>query len=598
MAHSQRKKISKGKKSKRPALWPLRLRLLSAGLLAVVAMALYAPTLTFDYVYDDDAVLVQNVFVKDGLAGLDEIWTTSYFKGYDPGIDTRAYRPLPLTTLAIEYELFGLNPAANHASNVLMYGLTVFVLFLFLSHLLRRYHPLVPILIVLFFALHPVHVEVPANVKSRDTMLGFLNFSMAAWLLLQYYDRRRWPWLAGSLVFYLLALFAKEEVITTVALIPLMLWFFRTRKWQRIAALSWPYAAAAAFFLAVRSSILGGLNAGIRLTYLDNSLLAARDLSERIASNILVLGKYLYMTLWPDPLISDYSYLTLPLVSWDDWRVWAALAAHAVLLWLLVRGWRKRRLYAFGIAWYFITVSIFTSIVVTNVSAYNDRFLYVPVLGILIALVDLLRLKVFRLREADPQWRLSANWARRQWPGLALVAVLCGLAVWQVSRRLPDWKDRYALFEKDVQQAPDNARLLKNYGGSLARLALDAHRKRDYARRDSLANRAIEVLQHANARYEQVTGLIHLGNMYMMLGRNDQAEPLFNKALQRDPDNRFAKTSLANIYRTRGEYARARDLVESIPPALRSKNDHLLLSLIYDALGDPQKADYHRRRAQ
>ncbi|RMD71402.1 MAG: tetratricopeptide repeat protein, partial [Bacteroidetes bacterium] len=242
--------------------------------------------------------------------------------------------------------------------------------------------------------------------------------------------------------------------------------------------------------------------------------------------------------------------------------------------------------------------SIFTSIVVTNVSAYNDRFLYVPVLGIIIAVVDLLRRQVFRLTEAEPQWRLSAKWARQHVAGLLVVAVLCGLAVWQVSRRLPDWKDRYALFEKDVQQAPTNARLLKNYGGSLARLALDAHRNRDYAQRDSLAHRAIEVLQRANDRYEQVTGLIHLGNMYMLLGRYDEAEPLFDKALQRDPDNRFAKTSLANIYRTRGEYERARALVESIPMNLRSKNDHLLLSLIYDALGDAQKAQYYRQLAQ
>ncbi len=577
--------------------WPLRRQLIAAMLMALIAMAVYAPSIFFDFVYDDDAVLVDNNFVKSGLQGLDEIWTTSYFKGFDPGIDTRAYRPWPLTTLALEYELFGLNPRVHHAANVLMYGLTACFLLLFLTKLLRRYHPFVPILITLLFILHPIHVEVPANIKSRDTMLGFLNFIIAAWMWLQYYDRHRWPWLVGSLIFYSLALFSKEEVITTVALMPLMLWYFRTRKWSRILALSWPYAAAAVSFLAIRSSVLGGLNAGIRLTYLDNSLLAASNLSERIASNILVLGKYLYMTLWPHPLISDYSYLTLPLVGWNDWRVWLILLAHLALIYWMLRGLLRRRLYAFGLAWYFITVSIFTSIVVTNVSAYNDRFLYVPVLGILIALVDVLRRHVFHLPKADPNWRLSANWVRNHMAGLAIVALLAALSILQVMRRLPDWKDRYALFEKDVQQAPSNARLLKNYGGSLARLALKAYRSGDYAQRDSFVQKAIDVLERANAQYPMVTGLIHLGNMYMMAGKYDESEKLLLQALKRDPDNRFAKTSLASIYRARGEYARARDLVESIDIQFRTPNDHLLLARIYEGLGNYQKAQYYRQLA-
>ena len=303
-----------------PELFSKRTKLLLAGCMAVLAMLVYSPSYNYGFVYDDDAVVKENKFVQEGIHGLGKIWTTSYFQGYEETMNARAYRPVPLTTLAIEYSVWGLDSTVNHIFNLLFYGLIGFFTFLFLSKLLRKFHPAIPIIATLLFVLHPIHLEVVANIKSRDTMLGYLGFAIAAWLLLIYVDTKKILPLAFSVVFYGLGLLSKEEVLTTVALIPFMLWFFMDSKPGKAVLSTLPYLAAAVIYLFVRSSILGGLNEGVELTALDNSLLASNGFGERTASGVLVLGKYMIMTLFPHPLISDYSLSTLPIVNWNDWR--------------------------------------------------------------------------------------------------------------------------------------------------------------------------------------------------------------------------------------------------------------------------------------
>lgn len=574
-------------------LFSNRTKLLLAGSLAVLAMLVYSPSYNYGFVYDDDAVVRENRFVQQGIDGLGKIWTTSYFQGYDESMNARAYRPVPLTTLALEYSVWGLNSTVNHSFNLLFYGLIGFFTFLFLSKLLRNFHPSIPIIATLFFILHPVHLEVVANIKSRDTMLGYLNFAIAAWLLLVHIDQKKGMPLLFSLLFYSIGLFSKEEVLTTVAIIPAMLWFFRDYKLSKSLMLTMPYLIAVVIYLIVRSSILGGLNEGVVLTELDNSLLASKGFGERTASGVLVLGKYLLMTLFPHPLISDYSFSTLPIVNWNDWRVYLALIGNIGLVGLLVQGFRKKKLYSFGALHYFVTVSMFTSIIVTNVSAYNDRFLFTPVLGICVILAWAVAQLVKRTSSAEAGE--PASFFKQNFLVVAIVALLGALAIFKIESHLPYWRDRFALFEHDAQLAPNNARMRKNHGGSLARLAVDAQKSDPNAARQ-YATKAIKELEAALAIYDNIpTGYIHKGNMHLILGEYDLAEKDLSKALQQSPGNYFAITSLANIYYRTSRYPECVQIMEKIGSSTRKPNDYYILSLCYDKIGDVQKAQSYRQ---
>ena len=578
--------------SKRLEPWSTKWKLIIAASLAALAMLIYAPSYNYDFVYDDDAVVKENRFVHQGLAGLDEIWTTSYFEGYSENIKARAYRPIPLSTLAIEYELFGLNAKANHTSNILMYGLTAFLLFLFLATLLRNYHPALPLIISLLFVLHPIHIEVVANIKSRDTMLGFIGFLSGALLLLKYYDKKK-MWLLGlAVLFYSIGLFSKESALTNLAVFPLLLWYFRKTSIAKSVLHTLPFVAAGLIYLAIRSSILGGLNEGVTLTPLDNSLLAAETLDQRIASNILVLGTYLFKSFVPHPLLSDYSYLTIPLVEWDDWRVYVALLANLLLLYIGFRGLAKRKLYSFGALHYFITVSIFTSIIVTNVSAYNDRFLYEPVLGICILIGGLI--SKFLKEPAGGSYTVT-GFFKHNFVAVAITVILSTLAAAKIATHLPVWKDRFVLFEHDVKLAPNNARMRKNHGGSLARKAVE-FQQTDIAKAREYAQQAIEELKKALAIYENIpTGHIHLGNMYIVMGDYNNAEKSLHKALEYAPENYFARSSLANVYYRTGRYSECINMLDTINRTYLKPNDYYLYSLAYSKLGDDAKAAEYRR---
>jgi len=139
---------------------------------------LYANTLNHEYTIDDLIVVKSNELTQKGIDGIPEIFKHSYLYGYD-GREDESYRPLTLTTFALEKSFFDAKPSASHFIQVLLYGLCVMVLFKFLMNLFGQERKNLVIIITLLFMLHPIHTEVVANVKSRDELLSaFILFSI------------------------------------------------------------------------------------------------------------------------------------------------------------------------------------------------------------------------------------------------------------------------------------------------------------------------------------------------------------------------------------------------------------------------------------
>lgn len=592
--------------------------LIVALLMAVIGMAIYAPSHNYEFVYDDDAVIKDNTYVKKGFGGLKDIWTTGYFRGYNENIDARAYRPVPLATLAIELDLFDEkkmengtivpNPSIYHKTNLLYYGLTGFFLFIFLAKLLRDYHPILAIMATLLFLVHPIHLEVVANIKSRDTILGFLNYIIAGWLLLKYLDERK-VWQFGlAILFYLIGLFSKEEIITTLAVIPLLMYFFRNMKMVEIAKLTAPFFVAILFYLFIRTLVITGgnisnaqslgdlINPGLTLTKLDNSLLAAADANEATASRVYVLGHYLVQSFFPNQLLSDYSFSTIPLFKWSNWQVWLALLANLALAFFGIMGLIRRKAYGFAILYYAIGLSIFSNLITTNVSVYNDRFLYNAVFGMCL-LVAYGLYQLMKTKEDGIYISHIGSFAKKNILPLVLLGVLLGACITKIESHLPLWKDRYGLFAHDAAASPNNARMRKNNGGSFARLAVanqtvDKNLAKEYARK------AIPELEAGLAIYDRMeTGHTHLGNMYIILGELGNAEKALKRALEIFPRGHYSKTSLANVLYRQQKFQESVNLLEGMPKGRFTQSDYYLLYLGYSKLGDSVNMDKYRALA-
>jgi len=126
------------------------------------ARSVYANGLTGDFTYDDKAVRPDNPRIRTP-ARLPEIFSTQYFGG--PRGTGTAYRPVLLTSYALQWWIRGNDPIPFHVVNVLGHVAAT----LLLAALLRRlgFSPPVAVGAALLFAVHPIHVEAVTSIVGR-----------------------------------------------------------------------------------------------------------------------------------------------------------------------------------------------------------------------------------------------------------------------------------------------------------------------------------------------------------------------------------------------------------------------------------------------
>jgi len=187
-----------------------------------LAFLLYGNTIRNGYSLDDTYVVQNNPKVQKGFAGIPEIFTSRYV---DEEGNSFGYRPVAMATFAIEYGLWGEDPQVSHLINVLIYAMVLLMLFLILRKIFKTTHVLFLVCMVLLFAAHPIHTEVVASLKNRETLMSFLFSLCSLALFLKWLDSRRiWPVIAGVLTF-MLAFLSKQDAVTFAAVIPLALYY-------------------------------------------------------------------------------------------------------------------------------------------------------------------------------------------------------------------------------------------------------------------------------------------------------------------------------------------------------------------------------------
>ena len=368
----------------------LRTHLLWGGFLFILSFALYFNTISHDYVLDDIFVTKGNVFVQKGFGGIGEIVTSGYFKGYN-NVNNQLYRPVVLITFAAEKAVFGNDPHVSHFFNVLLYAFSILFLFFLLTRLFSRQQSLFAFLVTLLFLAHPVHTEVVANIKSRDEIIAFIFTLLTLIFMLNYLRDKKSRLLVFSYISCFLCIMTKESGITILAVIPLILWFFSDLNLKRILLLTAPYMLIAGLYLLIRTMVLDPFNPGEESVFvLNNSLLGAKNAAEMLATNFVTLGLYLKLLVIPYPLSWDYSYNQIPVINWSDWKALSSLVAYLLLGIYALIMIRKKEIIAFGILFFFITLSVSSNLFVKIGSTFGERFLFVPSLGYCVVLVALL----------------------------------------------------------------------------------------------------------------------------------------------------------------------------------------------------------------
>jgi Tfp pilus assembly protein PilF len=396
----------------------------------------------------------------------------------------------------------------------------------------------------------------------------------------------------GSLLFlplagvsFFLSLLSKESAVTFLAVIPLMLFFFTDSPRSRAAASLGVLGLVTGVFLYLRHGVLEHTRSA-PVPLVENYLVGLTDVTTRTTTAVYLLGVYLQRLVFPHPLISDGSYRHFPVAAVSDWRFLLAFGACAVLMVYAACGLRKKDPVSFGILYFFITASIVSNIFVIIGTNYGERLMYAPSLGACLAVGTLL-LRGFRADEAavtPSTARVFFRVHREPLLALALVTALCGL---KTLTRNPSWYDNRTLSARDVQLAPDSARLHVLLAQELVKQAERRAGQADNAARREDLTHAVEELHRAleiHPRYGRA--LAGLARAYQAMNQGDKAQAYYEKALQVEPNPELHNNYGAFLFR-RGDLARA---IEHYQLALRSSPAfpaaHTNLGLAYARLGD------------
>ncbi len=492
-------------------------------LIAALACGLYLNTLTHDFVLDDGLVLSNNRIVQKGLTALPEILLHDSFYGaigHSENLSGGRYRPLALITYAMEISLFGMDPQVHHFFNVVWYVLTC----LALLQLLRRYifpqKEIAALIAGLLFAVHPVHAEVVANIKSRDELLSLFFLVLTLMRLLTEFHRGQYP--IGSAFFYLLALLAKENGIIFLVLLPLTLHVFARATIQKMARYLLPFLLPLGLYVWLRYEATGFRFSEVK-EIMDNPYIHA-SLSEKWATILFVFLKYGQLLLFPWPLSYDYSFQHIPYRQWNDPWVWFSFLLHAGLIihaiWLLSR----RSILGWCIVFYLSTLLLVSNLLFNVGAPMAERFLFQASLPFVTGMV-------FTATNLLPR---SVH--RQPWQSLVLsvmvIAVATSGAILTV-RRNADWRNAVTLFLTDVHKVPNSGRANTYAGIALLSVADTLSR---HEQRTAYYQQAIAYFQKSlRIKQDYLPTLLHIGIAYSRLDSIERAEHYWQQAFDVAP---------------------------------------------------------------
>jgi tetratricopeptide (TPR) repeat protein len=169
-----------------------------------------------------------------------------------------------------------------------------------------------------------------------------------------------------------------------------------------------------------------------------------------IVAAVVTLGWYLKLLVWPHPLTHDYYPYQVPKVGWSDWRALLSLALYAAMGIVALLNLRKRRVPAYAIAFFLITLSIVSNLFVSVGTFMNERFVYTP--SVAFCLLG----GWFFARYLPKLLKSEGDGASILGTGLFVLAA--ATFAWLTLTRVPDWENKLTLNTSAVKNSPNSAR--------------------------------------------------------------------------------------------------------------------------------------------
>jgi hypothetical protein len=514
-------------------------------LIALLGLLAYSNTFEVPFQFDDQFNIVENPLIKD-LSNFVEPSQAAGHRQYRNFIG-RFFGSL---TLALNYRFNGIDVAGYHVVNLAVHianALLVYwmVLLTFRTTFMKESAQTgnsqhIALFSALLFVSHPLQTQAVTYIVQRFASLAALFYLLA----IVFYARCR---IAGVLNIKAVILYFLCFISATFAM--------QTKE----IAFTLPVAIAAYEFFFFRASfkkrLLFLVPLLLTMLIIPVTFLSMSDLETvtRLQTNmsrfdylfteIRVVASYIRLFFFPINQNLDYDYpvyhtFLKPQILLSSLFLLSIIGIGAYLFYRSRRREAILRLTAFGIFWFFVTLSVESSLIPIADVMFEHR-MYLPSIGFFIAIATVAALVVGRANKE----RVSAT----------AVIVLCLVPLVLASAaytRNKAWHSEVSLWEDVVRKSPNKAR--SHY--ELAE-AYDLNGNTDEA--------IVHYLTALRLKPDYAYAHINLGIAYSKKGKLEEAVEHFKAALKLRPDLKYVHNNLGTVYLWMGYVEKAREEFEA-----------------------------------
>ncbi|MBF0537275.1 MAG: tetratricopeptide repeat protein [Nitrospirae bacterium] len=493
----------------------MRNRVIHQFLIVVIGLIVYSNALSVPFVLDDDVNIVQNPLVKGFNYFLDPS-AINATNADDSVKDFFRTRLIGYLSFAINYSLNGYDVTGYHIFNIMIHIINALLVFWFMTLLLRSPYlssiegqgvpEVVALTSALLFVCHPIQTQAVTYIVQRFASLATLFYLLSVvtyvWSRLVLSNAtKRYALYAVSIIAAICAMRTKEISFTLPVMIVAVDFLFFTGDVKKRLIYLVP------ILLTILVIPLTILTAGNSFNLATSEGISRWDY---LLTQFRVIVTYIRLLCLPVAQNLDYDYpvyrsLSEPAVALSLLFLLAIIGLAVYLYYISFkeeRGKRHRtgRLVAFGIAWFFVTISVESSIVPIEDVIFEHR-VYLPGIGFFIVLGAVTGM--FWIHRAGVNDHLQ--WRGRRMVLLSVIA--CVVLVLSVAayHRNGVWRDNLTLWKDAVEKSPKKARPHNNLGM--------------YYERQGDMHEAIEHYKTATVlKPDYVVAHMNLGRVYAMQG--------------------------------------------------------------------------------
>ena len=546
-------------------------------LIVVLTLIAYSNTFHVPFQFDDRKEILENHAIKN----------LAYFTN----LSTQNTRYVGYFTFAVNYALHGLNVVGYHIFNLAIHIFNALFLYWFIilsfrtPALKESAHQdsvkLIALFTALLFACHPIQTQAVTYIVQRLASLAtmFYLFSIVFYVNARLSMQDTQPksksllWYGASLFSAVLAMKTKELAFTLPVVITLYeFMFFEAGIKKRILYLLPLLLTMLIIPLSLISiskpigDVIGDVSHAARMQ-------TQMSRWDYLFTEFRVIVTYVRLLFLPVNQTLDYDYPIFRSL-FDPGVFLSFLFLLSILILGIYLFYRHKntlphsKLISFGIFWFFITLSVESSVIPIPDVIFEHR-LYLPSVGFFIALTTF----IFWVRN-----RLKAVISVA---GRAVIPMLIGTVLvlsGAAYSRNSVWMNRIGFWEDVVKKSPKKAR-----PHSILGIAYSEKGRFEEAIRENQT--AIKLDPYYTYAY------INLGALYGSQGHFEEAIREFKTAIKLNPNHVEAHNNLGVAYYKKGHFEEAeRELLAAIKLNPRRADAHMNLGALYGAQGRFEEA--------